>query len=109
MNATIDLTEPARDRALLADPVVVTRPKTTKVGAGEDAPAIDPSHESSATRSSNNTKMLALQLAGTFMMVIACTATFAITAWLLFDMAGSAANQLFMLSPDQMLQGMVGR
>lgn len=107
MSIAIDLTEPARDRRRLDPHGIVARPKTRKPAKDENEAAH--SHESPATRTASETQMLSVQLACTLIMLAACTATLAFTASMIFDMAGSAIDKLLLLSPNQILQGMVGR
>jgi hypothetical protein len=108
MSIAIDLTESARDQALLDRPVIVTRPKTKRPAADDGETAIVHSQGSSATQSPNEKLTLALQRAGTFITLAACVAALAFSAWILFDLASSATDQILMLSPNQILQGMAG-
>jgi hypothetical protein len=107
MSIAIDLAKPARDRAVCDPPVLVTRPKTKKLANAESQVAR--SHEEPAARSTHETQMLAVQLACTLTLLALCTVTFALAAWMLFDLAGSAMDQIRMLTPKQIIQGMAGR
>ena len=107
MSIAIDLIEPASDVSHFAHPVTVTRPKSKRFVAAENAN--NRSNESSATGSASETQMPALQLVGTIVVLIACIVVFASCAWLLISWAGSAMDQLSRLSPNQIMQVLAGR
>jgi hypothetical protein len=107
MSIAIELTETARDHSPLYRPVIVTRPKTKSIVQQKNEVAR--SQASLGSDSARETRMLALQLSGTFILVAACVAGFAFSVWLLYQLAYSAMDQIHMLSPHQILQGMAGR
>ncbi len=109
MSIAIEVTETARDQTLLDRPVIVTRPKTEKPVADDVETAIVHSPGASSTQSPDETLILGLQVAGTFITVAACVAGFAFSAWMIIDLASSAMDQILTLSPHQILQGMAGR
>ena len=109
MSIAIELTETARDQTMLDRPVIVTRLKTKKPAADDVQTTIVHSHGASSTQSADETLTLGLQLAGTFIAGAACVAGFAFSAWLLYHLAYSAMDQILMLSPHQILQGIAGR
>jgi hypothetical protein len=107
MSIAIDLTDLTGDPSLLEHPVTVTRPKTATFVDDENATA--GSHRSMVCSSASEKQMLALQMVGTFVMLTACLSTFAGCIWLLFEFGSSVMEQLSLLNPSQILQGMAGR
>lgn len=107
MSIAIEFTETFSEQKVLGHPVIVDRPKVKTLD--KERSKVARPHASSASDSASETKMFALQLVGTFITLAACSAAVAISAWILLDSARSAMDQLLVLSPNQILQGMAGR
>jgi hypothetical protein len=109
MSIAIDLIETTRGQSLLDRPLTDTRPKRKRPSAAEVKRPVVRSAQPSATQSSSELAPLALQLVCTFTMTAVCVVAFAYSAWMLLDVADSALDHLFRLSPNQLLQGLAGR
>jgi hypothetical protein len=107
MSIAIDLTESAPLRGSLDHRAIVTRTEVKKVG--KDQNEVAQSHDASTAHIANEKQLLAVRLASTLTLLILFTASFALTAWMFVDLAGSAMDQILVLSPHQIIQSMSGR